>query len=98
MISSAMIMNEDIQQLAMLAVEKAKKSGSLDDISKAAEISKSFSETLKVHTDSENSKMQMRYEGVKSLAVLLVPIASLITVLLTVYMQYSQLSETHKQN
>src|SRR5439155_7751041 len=61
-------------------------------------VSKLVAESHKNVTDSQNQYRVLRFEGFKSWAAILVPLLSILTLAVTIGMQYAQLSETHQAN
>jgi hypothetical protein len=80
------------------ALEKAGDTATLTDLKTVADISKLIAEAEKAKNDLAHSRTQLSLERIKSLATVLVPIASLVTVAFTIFVQYLQLGETQRQN
>lgn len=92
--------NSDLKLISdlrsLLAATLAKSDATLpDDIGKAATTAKALSEAEKAAIDA---RTQQRFEQKKVIFAALVPIVSMLTVLVTILVQYFQLKETHQLN
>jgi uncharacterized protein YjbI with pentapeptide repeats len=92
------MMEDRLDEIRRAALDHAAKSGSLEDIEKAASVAKSLAEAQKSATDAHNAYRQLRLQWITSLASFLVPIVSLLALFATIYVQSQQLSETRQQN
>jgi hypothetical protein len=86
-------MPDELQPLQQSALEAAKASGALSDAQIAVSIWNAAAERQKYLTEASLS----RYEGLKSFATLVVPLISIVTLGITVYIQSAQLTETRNQ-
>lgn len=80
------------------AIEQARHSEALPDIEKAATITKAVAESRKAETDAANQRNIMYFEQLKSWAAVVVPLLTLLTLAVTVWMQYGQLSASREAN
>jgi hypothetical protein len=87
---------EDLRKLQEQAVQTALNSGRIEDVEKAANITKQLLDAEKSAKDAEVAPKLFRYEEPKSWATLLVPLLSILTLAVTVYMQSNQLQATRE--
>jgi hypothetical protein len=93
-------MNEEhsLRELQQQAVQSALKSGRIEDLEKAANITKQAIDAQKAVTDNKNQPKLVRYEGFKTWAALIVPLLSIGTLLVTIYIQAGLLKATTEAN
>ena len=89
---------DSLQQLQQTATDTALKSGKIEDIEKAVNITKEFIDMQKTLSDTSNQPALVRYEEFKTWAALIVPFLSIATLAVTIYMQTIQLDATREAN
>jgi hypothetical protein len=87
-----------MDEIRRAAFDQAAKTGTLDDLEKAASIAKSLAEAQKSASEASNADRQLRFQRITSFSTFLVPIVSLFALLATIYIQSQQLRETRDQN
>ena len=91
-------MDDAFDKAVQAAISRAAASGNLDDIEKAASISKTLAEAEKSGSEAKNARRQLRLQSITSFSSILVPIVSLLALVGTIYIQGQQLRETQQQN
>jgi hypothetical protein len=91
-------MLEQLEDLAHQASQLANNSGRIEDIEKVASIQKMITEIKQQAADEANQKLTFKYERWKSLATLLVPLLTVMTLFVTVFIQYLQITVTREAN
>src|SRR5262245_1924545 len=87
-----------LEELANKATQLVSESGRVEDLEKAASIAKMAAEVSKQNSDAVSQAKTLRYEGWKSFATLIVPLLTVATLFVTVYIQYQQISATREAN
>jgi hypothetical protein len=85
-----------LTRLQESAIKTAAASLSLVDIEKAANIAALAAQTEKNLRDGQNQRSLLRFEAFKSWAAILVPFLSIVTLFVTIAMQYAQLGATRE--
>jgi hypothetical protein len=90
-------MMEDLNRVSQAALSAANSDSSLDELDKISSIARATAEARKAEIDAKNATKILSNEFWKTWTSLLIPIASLLTVLATVYIQNKQLLLTRQQ-
>ena len=80
------------------AFDKAKSSGSLDDIEKASRVAQAVATGENIHSEARSQVRKMRLEFFQSFSSMLIPLVSLAALFGTILMQAQQLSLARDQN
>jgi hypothetical protein len=87
-----------LHELQKLAVQTALQSGRIEDLEKAANITKQVADVNKASSDTVNQPKLLRYEEFKAWATLIVPFLSIATLAVTIFIQSAQLNATREAN
>lgn len=91
-------MTDEQKKVLGQAIQLALSSKKIEDMEKAASISKLLAEADKQQSDAANQRNVLRNEGVKSWATILVPLLSIVTLAVTIWIQTDQLAITREAN
>src|SRR5215468_2959408 len=90
--------SDRLHQLEQQAYATAMKSGSLEDIERAANIAKQIADMEQAAVENKSRRKLVLYEALKTFAILLVPLLSVLTLAATIYMQTALLKATREAN
>jgi uncharacterized protein YjbI with pentapeptide repeats len=88
---------DDVNDLSRAALSTINQNSSLDDLDKVSSIAKAAAEAKKADLETKNAGRILSIEFWKTLTGIFIPIASLLTVVATVYIQSRQLMLTSHQ-
>jgi hypothetical protein len=90
--------SDRLHQLEQQAYATAMKSGSWEDIERAVNIAKQIADMEQAAAENKNRPKLVRYEALKAFAVLLVPLLSVFTLAVTIFIQAALLKATREAN
>jgi hypothetical protein len=91
-------MDPALERLRQTALDRAAASGTLEDMDKAASISKSIAEAEQALDSLASARRQARQQWISAIATVLIPVVSLLALFVAFYFHLQQLRETRQQN
>jgi hypothetical protein len=91
-------MDPALEQLRQAAIGRAATSGTLEDMDKAASISKAIAEAEQALDALASARRQARLQWTSAIATFLIPVVSLLALFGTIFFQMQQLRETRQEN